>query len=878
MAVLDEAGQSTEALAITSNGLAAMGMGPSVLSRLHASPGPCDHDDVLLGRCHEVHPSLLQWASDCFYDGPLPGGPTDPAKGRDPCSEDSEQACAARGSPPDSPTLGADKWRNPAHGAQLGGHLRVLLAHTDSAEASCNHVESTANIREAAVVCDSVAAAAPDLIARNKQLFVITGYRASMVALRHGHPLRPGAFLEAYHDRRQGKSTGKGSTPPSTPRGGRGGSPGPCESAYRQRPTQQNGLLHAFSALEARCPDLSAKNIVSISSVDGCQGDKAALVIFFTTPAIPTNEWGFMDDARRTNVAMTRAQEGLIVVMNGKMRKAVGETQFNTLADWVLDASAWLDGHTAFDHWQLQNGWADSAVSPAETKAILAEGKLKAWFRQKRKAREQQALGFATVYDTPLPDNFDGDGLGDDLAAGVAALLADPAFFPVLNYVLGLHQHLHGLRGAPANLHEHSRKLVSHDGYLFDLERGVEKTNYVYTATWTRLAYMAGLQATCRDARVAPEHRQFFQGPDGQPLPSAWAMSSLVMILFVVCEPKPPNAPYSKPGQIGDVLERILLRKTIDSADGKWSKAVLNWTPSGLRAPGSRSVQIWARAAGDGSVCIAQYAYEIGALAAPREGAERHAVGRPPAKGAGPRPQGPRAPPRAPSTAPGWALSAPQRAARGRVSRRCDARPAGGRKRTRRQQRSWANGATSGALRPEANPRPPPPRVLQRWLMPIEALALQGFPLGDELLRGALSGLSDQDVLLGAGNAMSVPVVAAVLADVLAKTGVGRQGLPPGRAPSWEAPRGETWDLSDSEEDTAAAGAAGPGRLFPACRCWLHLEHLPDGPGRPAGAWTLHARGRCLLLGRRVEEQACSLRGQMAAAGHSRASADSGAA
>merc|ERR1712217_274633 len=46
---------------------------------------------------------------------------------------------------------------------------------------------------------------------------------------------------------------------------------------------------------------------------------------------------------------------------------------------------------------------------------------------------------------------------------------------------------------------------------------------------------------------------------------------------------------------------------------------------------------------------------------------------------------------------------------------------------------------------------------------------MQGFPLQEPLLQSALVGLSDADVLLGAGNAMSVPVVGAVLADVLTK-------------------------------------------------------------------------------------------------------------
>ena len=62
---------------------------------------------------------------------------------------------------------------------------------------------------------------------------------------------------------------------------------------------------------------------------------------------------------------------------------------------------------------------------------------------------------------------------------------------------------------------------------------------------------------------------------------------------------------------------------------------------------------------------------------------------------------------------------------------------------------------------------------LQRRLLPEEALLLQGFPVHDPLLSAALCGLSMRDVMIGAGNAMSVPSVAAVIAEVLTKTYIG---------------------------------------------------------------------------------------------------------
>eukprot|EP00927_Polykrikos_kofoidii_P036382 TRINITY_DN30719_c1_g2_i1.p1 TRINITY_DN30719_c1_g2~~TRINITY_DN30719_c1_g2_i1.p1 ORF type:complete len:1204 (-),score=195.44 TRINITY_DN30719_c1_g2_i1:22-3633(-) len=65
---------------------------------------------------------------------------------------------------------------------------------------------------------------------------------------------------------------------------------------------------------------------------------------------------------------------------------------------------------------------------------------------------------------------------------------------------------------------------------------------------------------------------------------------------------------------------------------------------------------------------------------------------------------------------------------------------------------------------------PPAAEASQRYLMPIEALAMQGFPTRDPLLAAALEGLSDSEVLRGAGNAMSVPVVGAIFAELFTKT------------------------------------------------------------------------------------------------------------
>ncbi|CAJ1415450.1 unnamed protein product [Effrenium voratum] len=148
-------------------------------------------------------------------------------------------------------------------------------------------------------------------------------------------------------------------------------------------------------------------------------------------------------------------------------------------------------------------------------------------------------------------------------------------------------------------------------------------------------------------------------------------------------------------------------------------------------------------------------------------------------------------------------------------------------------------------------------RVSQRSVMPVELLHLQGFPARDPLLAKALQGLSDKEVVLGAGNAMSVPVIGSVLADIFVKTLVGRLDA--------------ATEVSDSEDLEDGPDVATSFPRFK-CGCWLHLrrmgrphlpeqicdpegfgeETLPSGPEAPAGAVSVHSgrRSEKLLLGR----------------------------
>ncbi|CAK0803759.1 unnamed protein product, partial [Prorocentrum cordatum] len=89
----------------------------------------------------------------------------------------------------------------------------------------------------------------------------------------------------------------------------------------------------------------TSRGFVSVSTVDGNQGDEANLVILCTTRANSTGHWGFVHDPHRLNVALTRAQDGVAGVLKAKMANAATESHMHTLAEWGGTAGFW----TSFD-------------------------------------------------------------------------------------------------------------------------------------------------------------------------------------------------------------------------------------------------------------------------------------------------------------------------------------------------------------------------------------------------------------------------------------------------------------------------------------------------------------------------------------------------
>jgi len=92
---------------------------------------------------------------------------------------------------------------------------------------------------------------------------------------------------------------------------------------------QKRLIQHAF-AHRAREDDLLGR--VRIATVDGFQGAEVDLVVFSAVRSNVAGKLGFLQDARRANVLLTRARRGLIVFADAStMRQASG----SVWASWL---------------------------------------------------------------------------------------------------------------------------------------------------------------------------------------------------------------------------------------------------------------------------------------------------------------------------------------------------------------------------------------------------------------------------------------------------------------------------------------------------------------------------------------------------------------
>jgi regulator of nonsense transcripts 1 len=86
---------------------------------------------------------------------------------------------------------------------------------------------------------------------------------------------------------------------------------------------------------------------VEVRTVDGFQGREKEIIVFSTVRANPERQLGFTADARRLNVAITRARRGLIVV--GHSPTLQSDANWNAWLQWVTAAGAVLPPMQAED-------------------------------------------------------------------------------------------------------------------------------------------------------------------------------------------------------------------------------------------------------------------------------------------------------------------------------------------------------------------------------------------------------------------------------------------------------------------------------------------------------------------------------------------------
>lgn len=117
--------------------------------------------------------------------------------------------------------------------------------------------------------------------------------------------------------------------------------PGSAQQRRQQDPTYA-GSSRNRSAAGAGL-DAAAVSLLEVKSVDGFQGREKEVVVFSAVRSNNNGRVGFLADARRLNVALTRAKRGLVIV--GDATTLRSDRVWSAWLAWAKKQGVIVDGN-----------------------------------------------------------------------------------------------------------------------------------------------------------------------------------------------------------------------------------------------------------------------------------------------------------------------------------------------------------------------------------------------------------------------------------------------------------------------------------------------------------------------------------------------------